>query len=344
MQTLTAKIKDFGSARLIIVAFLIILFILAILKDMQMADLISDSFARVARNGILVLALLPGVRGGIGLNFGLPLGILCGLVGMVIGMEFNWVGASGFFAALGMAILIATAAGYFYGKLVNKVKGQEMMVGTYVGFATVSLMCVFWLALPFKNHRLIWAVGGKGLRVTVSLQDYYLGILDNFLKFNIGEVIIPTGSILFFLFACLLMALFFRSKPGLAIAAAGSNEKFAKASGIDPFKTRVQATILSTVLAAVGILVYNQSFGFVQLYTAPLLMAFPIIACLLIGGAGIGKATIFHVIFGTIVFQSLLTIALPVTSEFISGDLSETARIIISNGIILYALAGMNNK
>ena len=92
------------------------------------------------------------------------------------------------------------------------------------------------------------------------------------------------------------------------------------------------------VLGAVGIVIYSQSYGFVQLYTAPLLMAFPAIACILIGGATVTRATIAHVLIGTFLFQSILTVALPVTSQVIEGDISETARLIIQNGMILYAL------
>lgn len=338
------KLKDFGAARLIILAFLMLLIFFAYVAEMQLTQLAGDSLARVARNGVLVLALLPGVRGGIGLNFGLPLGILCGLMGMIVSMEYDWTGAGGFFGALGLAVFLATIAGWLYGKLLNKVKGQEMMVGTYVGFAFVSLMCIFWLVLPFRNYQLIWAIGGKGLRTTSSLQGYYLNILDNFLSFKIGPIAIPTGSLLFFALCCFVVSLFFRTRTGMAIAAAGGNETFARASGVNPQKTRVQATMISTILAAIGILVYNQSFGFVQVYNAPLLMAFPVIACLLIGGASVNQASIFHVVFGAIVFQTILTVALPVASEFISGDLSETARIIISNGIILYALTGIKKK
>ena len=47
------------------------------------------------------------------------------------------------------------------------------------------------------------------------------------------------------------------------------------------------------------------------------------------------------VIIGTILFQSILTTALPVTSQVIEGDISETARLIIQNGMILYALTRM---
>ena len=95
------------------------------------------------------------------------------------------------------------------------------------------------------------------------------------------------------------------------------------------------------MLAAVGIVIYSQSYGFVQLYTAPLLMAFPAIACILIGGASVSRATVAHVVIGTVLLQSILTSALPVTSQVIEGDISETARLIIQNGMILYALTRM---
>lgn len=344
MELVRKNLKELGLARMVIVGFVLVLFVLAVLKDMQVAQLISDSLARVGRNGILVLALLPAVRGGTGLNFGLPIGILCGLVGMIVGMELELTGLGGFLAAVTLAGLLATIAGFFYGKLLNKVKGDEMTVGTYLGFAMVSLMCIFWSIAPFESKKMIWTIGGQGLRVTISLEDFYLHVLDSFLHFQIFGVDVPTGALLFFALSCLAMAYFFKTKAGKRIAAAGQNPSFAKASGVDSEKTRVQAVILSTVIAAIGIIVYNQSFGFVQLYTAPLLMAFPIVACLLIGGADVNNATIFHVVFGTIVFQTLLTVALPVTSRFIQGDISEVARIIISNGIILYALAGIKTK
>jgi simple sugar transport system permease protein len=212
------------------------------------------------------------------------------------------------------------------------------MVGTYLGFAAVSGMSIFWLAAPFQNPSLVWAIGGRGLRTTLSLTGTYDRILDRWLAFEIAGVRVPTGALLAFFGLCFLVWLFFRTKMGITISAARSNPRFALAAGISDERTRIQASVLTTVLGAIGIVVYSQSFGFVQLYTAPLLMAFPIIACILIGGATVSRATIGHVIIGTILFQSILTIALPVTSQVIEGDISETARLIIQNGMILYAL------
>ena len=149
---------------------------------------------------------------------------------------------------------------------------------------------------------------------------------------------IPVGLLGFFGLLCLLVHLCFRTKLGLAVKAAGSNPRFAEAAGIQPDKTRIVGVVLSTVLGAIGIVVYAQSYGFIQLYMAPLMMGFPAVAAILIGGASLQKASISHVLLGTFLFQTLLTITLPVTSRVIQGDISEVARLIISNGMILYAL------
>jgi len=221
---------------------------------------------------------------------------------------------------------------------------QEMMVGTYLGFAVVSGMSIFWILAPFTNPALVWAISGRGLRTTLTLTGIWDKLLDNLGGFHIGRVGIPTGTLALFALACLLVALFFKSRAGLSISAARSNPRFALAAGILDERTRVQATVMSTVIAALGIVVFCQSYGFVQLYTAPLLMAFPTVACLLIGGASVSRATLAHVVIGTVLFQSILTVALPVTSQVVQGDFSETARLIIQNGMILYALTRKSDR
>jgi simple sugar transport system permease protein len=335
---LPAALREIGLPRLLIAAFLAALFAVAVATHMNLALLISDCVARVARNGILVLALLPAIQGGLGLNFGLPVGIICGLIGCVVSLNFGIHGVAGVAMAMAIGVALAVPVGAAYGWLLNRTRGQEMMVGTYLGFALVSMMSIFWLLAPFRNPTLVWAIGGKGLRTTLSLGGVYDKILDRWLAFDVAGVTIPTGALLTFGGLCFVVWLFFRTRMGITIAAARSNPRFALAAGISDERTRMQAAVLTTVLGAIGIVVYSQSFGFVQLYTAPLLMAFPAIACILIGGASVSRATIGHVILGTLLFQSILTTALPVTSQVIEGDISETARLIIQNGMILYAL------
>jgi simple sugar transport system permease protein len=242
-------------------------------------------------------------------------------------------------ASVLLSVPIAVIAGYLYGKLLNAVKGSEMTIATYTGFSVVALMSLAWLAIPFSNPKMGWFIG-KGLRETIQL-DAIGGaqLLNDFLMFKIGNVTIPTGLYLVFGFLSALVWLFFRSKTGIAISAGGINPKFAQAAGLDIDRGRIWANVLSTALGAIGIIIYAQSFGYTQLYIAPLMMAFPAVAAILIGGATASRANVSNVIIGVILFQGLFTTALPVANELFRGtDLSEIMRMVVQNGIILYAL------
>ena len=292
-------LKKFGLPRLIILIFLISTYIIAPFVGIPITTALSDTIIRFGMNAILVLSLMPMIESGAGLNFGMPLG---------------WA----------------------YGAVLNKVKGGEMMIATYIGFSSVAFMCIMWIILPFKRPDMIWAYGGSGLRTTISVETYWKGVLNN--VFGKISQAIPVGEIIFFLLLAFIMWVFFRTKAGLSMSAVGKNEKFAQATGINADKSRKQSVIISTVIAAIGIVVYQQSFGFIQLYLAPFNMAFPAIAAILIGGASVNRVTIWHVMIGTFLFQGILTMTPTVVNAVIKTDMSETIRIIVSNGMILYAL------
>ena len=94
------------------------------------------------------------------------------------------------------------------------------------------------------------------------------------------------------------MWVFFRIKAGLSHDAVGKNEKIAQQQVSMQIRVENNQFIISTVIAAIGIVVYQQSFGFIQLYLAPFNMAFPAIAAILIGGASVNRVTIWHVMIG----------------------------------------------
>ena len=222
-----------------------------------------------------------------------------------------------------------------------------MLIGNYIGSAVVYLMCMFWFAAPFTNPTIIWPMGGTGVRTTVPVSDYFEKILNHFGEFTIVGITFPTGLFLFVFLICFLVWVFTRSKTGMALKYVGNNDSFAKMAGINIYQARLIGVILSTVIAAVGINVYAQSYGFYQTYEGPLTMAFTPMAAILLGGATMKNVKIRHAIIGTFLIQTLLTTALPVCNQlFPDSNLSEVFRIIISNGIILYALtqAGGDNK
>lgn len=329
---------SFGLPRLIIAGFLMLLFIVAPFVGSDFLTQFTNTINRFSWNAVLVLAMVPMVHSGCGLNFGLPLGIISGLLGATMSIESGFTGASSFVMAILIATPIAVLLGIGYGWLLNKIKGGEMMIATYVGFSAVSFMCIMWLLLPYSSPKMVWGLAGKGLRTTISLEGYYDKTLANFLRINIGTLSIPIGTLLFFALLAFTMWAFLHTKTGTAMTAVGSNPTFAKASGINVNKIRMLSVIMSTWLAAIGILVYQQGFGFIQLYMAPFSMALPAVSALLIGGASINKASITNVIIGTFLFQGIVTMTPTVMNSIIHMDMSEVIRIIVSNGMILYAL------
>src|SRR5439155_25651529 len=113
----------------------------------------------------------------------------------------GWAGL-GLTVALGAAL--AVPAGLAYGWLLNRTRGQEMMVGTYLGFAVVSGMSIFWTIAPFHNPQLVWAIAGRGLRTTLTIKGYWETLLERLFAFPVGGVVVPTGTILLFVALCAL--------------------------------------------------------------------------------------------------------------------------------------------
>ena len=350
MEKFKKIIDAIGIPRLIVSCFFLAIVITAYVNGIDVKSYFSSTLKYWGMWGVLVLAMVPTIKCGIGPNFGVSLGIVCGLLGTLLSIEFEVMqrvdailpgfGAWGAFAfAVIVSIVCAWFVGIGYGKVLNLVKGSEMTVTTYIGYSIIYLMCILWFRAPFSSGEIIWPLGGVGVRNSVAMEGSFGYLLTEALGFEIAGIYIPTGIILFVLACCLVVHFYFKSKTGLAIAAVGSNPTFARASGIDVDKMRVKGVAMSTILGAIGIVVYTQAFGYLQAYTAPLSMGFICVASILIGGATTGKASIIHVIIGTFLYQGLIIFTPPVSNHLLAGtDISDTMRQIIQNGVILYAL------
>ncbi|MDW5299694.1 MAG: hypothetical protein SA378_06120 [Sedimentibacter sp.] len=138
------------------------------------------------------------------------------------------------------------------------------------------------------------------------MDQYWIHEISDFLKIEINKYLtISTGMILIFAVMALFVWLFFKTKTGTAITAVGSNPDYARASGISIDKMRIISVMLSTMIASVGMIVYEQSFEFIQMYNAPSAFSFPSVAAVLLGGASVNKASITNVVIGTILFQGM---------------------------------------
>ncbi|MCL1873719.1 MAG: ABC transporter permease [Clostridiales bacterium] len=342
---MTAAIKKIGWPRMIISVFLLALFISCPFAGVNYQFAITDVIGRFGMNLVLILSLVPMIQAGCGLNFGVPLGIVSGAFGAVCSIELNATGLFGIFTAMVIACAFAFVIGFLYGFILNRIKGDEMIISTYCSFAFVGFMCMAWVRLlPFKNAILIYGYGGNGMRPQVPLSENWAQILDKFLHFKIGPIIeVPVGMLLFGALCCFCMWLFFRSKLGTAMTAAGSNPEYARAAGVNVDKMRLVSVVMSTTIAAIGMIVYYQHYTFVQLYMTPMNLMLPTVAAVLIGGAALRKATIPNVIIGTFLYQGITTVG-PMVAGSAFADIADALRLVISNGMILYALTRKEHR
>lgn len=370
MTKIKTLVEEFGRARMIILVFLLFLLAIGPIFGVSRVASLNDMLIRFAMNCVLVLSMVPMIQSGCGLNFGIPLGLISGLLGEAIIWEYNLSPAIGFIAALLLSALIGAILGVAYGALLNRIRGDEMVIATYVGYAIIYFMNMMWLTLPFKNPSSVQGYAGEGLRVTISLDDHWLHVFDDwpylfpYVDPDSGKTIyntiripehlngeltyqafkIPVGTLLLFAVLAILMWLFFRSKTGTAITAVGSNSEYARAGGISINGMRMTSVVISTAVAAMGMVIYGQTYGFAQFYTAPQAFTFPTIAAILLGGASINKATIPNVILGTLLFQGVLTLTPSVINSAIKLDISEVIRMVVTNGLIVIALTRKGKK
>lgn len=324
--------------QIIISLFLLILICTCYFLHMNLVSLLNESMVKLVMNGVLVLSLIPMLNVGAGMNFGLPVGIIGGLLGMCLAVNFRMTGLNGFIVSLLSSLVFCVLLGWIYGLILNRVRGREEIAGTFIGYSFIPLMNYFWTLAPFSNREMLYPIGGQGLRPRISLTNYFNHVLDNLGMMEINGIEIPLGLLAFFTIICLFLCLFFRTKIGRATIAAGENESFARLSGINIAQTRLIAIIISTIIAGFGICVYAQSYGFIQLYDEPLSMAFPAIAAILIGGSTGKKTFIFEAVLGAYLLQSIYLLTVPIANAILVPELTEIIRTMITYGIILYAL------
>ena len=78
-----------GLPRLIVFCFFLAIVITAAVNDIDVASYMSSTLKYFGMWGILVLAMVPSIKCGIGPNFGVSLGIVCGLLGTLLAIQFN---------------------------------------------------------------------------------------------------------------------------------------------------------------------------------------------------------------------------------------------------------------
>lgn len=130
------------------------------------------------------------------------------------------------------------------------------------------------------------------------------------------------------------------TKLGQDMRTVGQNRAVANSSGINVDRIRTIATMISTVLAAIGQLIYLQGIGTFGTYTAHNSIGTYNVAALLVGGASIVSAKNSHGVIGIIIFHALFIVA-PMAAGVLFGNalIGEHFRVFLCYAVIAFSLA-----
>ena len=443
------KISSFILDNIVMLIFVVFVGFGLMVMDMQVSGFVNDMMSRFFRNGILVLSLIIPVMAGLGLNFGIVVGALAGMLSLIF-VRYHYamfVGMPGLFWAFVIATPPAILFGFLTGRLYNKTKGQELVTGLMVsffaeglymifilfvlgyiiplqyghgmvipGYPPVGIRASFELGLPYAeftgrvpegtipgltramNH--IWqiefayvlAAAAVALliflivrRVTSSknpfavrqpLWKFYVQMalcaaLVVFALISAGQIYywynvhavaqladprvrlhelegispfvvemsrinrVPMVPLLLIVAIALFMAYFGKTKLGQDCRAVGQNRHIASVAGINVDRTRIIATIFSTVLAAWGMIIFIQDMGVVATYTQQRMVGMFSVAAILVGGATVAGATVKNAIVGIILFHAMFMLSPAVARFAFDNELAaEYVRSLMLYGVI----------
>ncbi len=218
------------------------------------------------------------------------------------------------------------------------------------GFWEIPLMwailicALVYLGFTFFKGKKVGSIKPQGLLAWINL-----GVAAFLMLFSLFAIItnsslmmvkgVPVVTALFIIALCVFTELIMKTKLGQDFKSVGQNQHIAEVSGINVNKTRLIATIISTVLAAWGMIIYVQDLGTLNTFTAHANIGLFSVASILVGGASTSKASIKHALVGVLLFNSMFIVS-PDLGNAVFGSplLGEYFRTFMAYGAIGVAL------
>jgi len=193
----------------------------------------------------------------------------------------------------------------------------------------LGILCLLGLLIFFilghKRKNPDYAASGKASLIfscavagALSLWAAYNIIFSTGLTADrVSKAPVVTGLLIVGLF--FLTSYLMKTKLGQDFRAVGQSQHVAEVSGINVSRTRIIATILSTVFASWGMIIYLQNMGNMSVYESHRNIGLFAVASILVGGASTSRASLRNVIVGVILFNALAIVA-PDIGKFVFGD------------------------
>jgi len=156
------------------VMFIVLCIVCLYFSGLTVPYVMYELFGRLSRNAFIVLALILPIVAGMGINFAVTIGAMAAQISALWVIEWGISGLNGFIVAMLMTVPLAAFFGYLIGKLLNKMKGQEMIGGLILGYFANGLyqllfLFIFGNLIPLEAPGLV-IKGSTGVANTIDLS------------------------------------------------------------------------------------------------------------------------------------------------------------------------------
>lgn len=156
------------------VMFVLLCLIGLVCSGQTVSYVMYELFGRLSRNSFIVLALIIPIIAGMGINFAITIGAMAAQIAALWVIEWGISGLAGFLTAMVITMPIAAFFGFLIGKLMNRMKGQEMIGGLILGYFANGLyqllfLFIFGNLIPLKAPGLV-IKGSTGVANTIDLS------------------------------------------------------------------------------------------------------------------------------------------------------------------------------
>ena len=156
------------------IMFIVLCIVCLYFSGLTVPYVLYELFGRLSRNAFIVLALILPIVAGMGINFAVTIGAMAAQIASLWVIEWGISGLGGFLLAMAMTVPLAAVFGYLIGKLLNKMKGQEMIGGLILGYFANGLyqllfLFIFGNLIPLNAPGLV-IKGSTGVANTIDLS------------------------------------------------------------------------------------------------------------------------------------------------------------------------------
>ena len=183
-NALLEKIRNWVFDNKVFLIFAVICIGATLVSESPLFFVVDGVFSRIGRNTFTVLALIIPVLAGMGLNFSIVIGAIAAQIALFCTVYWGFTGLPGMLLTIAITTPLAILFGYLVGKVMNAMKGAEMIAGMILGYFTDGLYQLLFLVLiggviPVDKTNPLIIPGGVGVRNTIDLTGNMKYTLDN---------------------------------------------------------------------------------------------------------------------------------------------------------------------